>query len=164
MTTYATGLTDTIVSALVALSGGQACGYSWQGVGGTSRPPAYGRRGLRVLMDYAQQHLCPQCGASLSVCPNCSTMLPESGQCRDCGVWQNAEFAHVVSRGTNARHSDDGHGWTAGNIMLAHGGCNELQKSRGPVVRVADMARPDMVMVEWPPLRIMKANDPNRPA
>lgn len=137
MTTItARGLTDSLVAHLVMLSGGMSERFAWRGVGGTSRPAAATRRGLRVFLTDVQEGTCPDCGLALDA---------------------TAEFAHVVTRGLDAMHSDEGKGWTPGNIMLAHRACNRMQQARGPVVLPEHLTRPDLVATEWLPVPVLKS-------
>jgi hypothetical protein len=139
-TTTARGLTDSLVAHLVMLSGGMSERFAWRGVGGTSRPAAATRRGLRVFLADVQEGLCPDCGTAL--------------EGSDKGT---PEFAHVVTRGMDAMHSDEGKGWTPGNIMLAHRLCNRMQQARGPVVLPEHLTRPDLVATEWLPVPVLKS-------
>lgn len=112
-------LTETMVDNFVALAGPD---FAWDGVKGCSRPPSTYRKALRFDLIRRQSGICFACG----------DMLDES-----------AEFCHIVSRGEKLR------GWLPGNIAVGHAACNTRQKNRGPVVRVADMVRPDVVPMEW---------------
>lgn len=134
-------LTHQTITALVALSGGPATGYAWQGVGGTSRFDAARRRGARAFLVAAQGGVCPDCGTEVT---------EETG-----------EFCHVVSRGLAARTSDEGKGWTAGNLFLGHRVCpatdgqargNKAQQARGPVVLPEHLTAPEVVPSpeDWP--------------
>lgn len=136
-------LTTTTITALVSLSGGEASRYNWQGVGGTSRFDCNRRlgskrHGARIFLFRYQQGMCPDCGLALD---------------------STAEFCHVVSRGLDARTSDEGRGWTAGNLFLGHRACNKLQQARGPVVMPAHLTRPDLVpaAIDWPDTPTLRA-------
>ena len=138
-------LTDAAVAALVALSGGEASRYDWHGVPGCSRFDANKRLGSRragariFLRDY-QEGLCPDCGLSL-----------DNGDLID--------FCHIVSRGLDAKHSDEGKGWVAGNLFLGHRACNKAQQWRGPVVLPEHLTRPDLVAdaSEWPSTPVLRS-------
>lgn len=145
------GLTLDAVASLVALSGGPATRYSWQGVGGTSRPAAATRRGMRLFFYAAQDGLCADCGQALAL---------------DGPVGERAEFCHVVSRGLDADTSDQGKGWTEGNLFLGHRVCpttggesrgNKAQQARGAVVLPSHLLRPDLVPMTWPTVPTLKS-------
>jgi hypothetical protein len=145
-------LTTTTIDAFTALSGGEATRYAWQGVGGCSRFDANRklgsrRQGARLFLFRAQRGLCPDCGLALD---------------------ESAEFCHIVSRGLDARTSDEGKGWLPGNLFLGHRVCpatdgtprgNKAQQARGPVVRPEHLLRPDVIPApdEWPPTPILRA-------
>lgn len=145
-------LTHQTIDALVALSGGAASRYSWNGVGGCSRFDANRRIGSRrkgatLFLFRAQDGLCPDCGTALD---------------------STAEFCHIVSRGLDARTSDEGKGWLPGNLFLGHRVCpnvdgtargNKAQQARGPVVMPEHLLRPDVIPSgeEWPPTPVLRA-------
>lgn len=127
----------TTIAALVNLSGGEACRYSWRGVGGTSRFDVNRRHGARAFLYNYQD-----------------------GRCADCGehaTEESLEFCHIVSRGLDALTSDQGKGWTPGNLFLGHRACptsyvrgvaergNKAQQARGAVVLPEHITRPDLV-------------------
>ena len=138
-------LTAQTVSRFVALSGGEASRYSWQGVPGCSRFDANSRLGSRrkgatLFLFRAQQGLCPDCGDALT-------------------ADAPGEFCHIVSRGLDATTSDEGKGWMPGNLFLGHRVCNKRQQARGPVVLPEHLTRPDLVPSpeDWPPTPVLRA-------
>jgi len=136
-------LTVETVERFVALSGGESSRYSWQGVGGCARFDANRklgskRQGARLFLFRAQGGTCPDCGEALD---------------------DTAEFCHIVSRGLDARTSDEGRGWLAGNLFLGHRVCNKAQQARGAVVLPEHLTRPDLIPSpeEWPPTPVLRA-------
>ena len=119
----------------------------WSSDRGGHRPTgARGFRGaLRADLAARQGGLCAQCGDALD---------------------GNAVFAHLVARGPAKR------GWHAGNIAITHSECNDcrVEDARmcpasspchfhiGPVIQPSDMARADIVAVEWPHFPTLKAS------
>lgn len=133
------------IQALVDLAGAN---FAWQGVGGTSRPASATRRGLRVFLYAAQGTRCADCGEREA---NPAAL----------------EFCHVVSRGLGAATSDEGKGWTPGNIFLGHRVCpsdpmrgNKAQQMRGPVVWPEHVTRADLIMDWWPTVPELKRMAP----
>jgi len=120
-------LTPAIVAHLTAIAGPD---FTYPGVKGSGRPSAKDprggspRRGLRAWLFVAQGGICPECGNALDL--------------------ETAETAHVVSRGDKLL------GFLPGNLMATHAWCNTAQKSRGPIVDPATLARPDVVALDWP--------------
>lgn len=121
-------LTDALVSSLVSLAGPD---FLYTGVRGCGRPSAKGmgkgspRVGLRAYLWSAQGGLCVHCGEAVAL--------------------EDAHTAHVVSRGPEVR------GFLPGNLMVTHGKCNAEQRDEiGPVVKPEHLARPDLVVTEWP--------------
>ena len=145
-------LTMETVNALVALSGGEATRYSWQGVGGwwrfdANRKLGSRRKGATLFLFRAQDGLCPDCGEALT-------------------ADNPGEFCHIVSRGLDARTSDEGKGWLPGNLFLGHRVCptreargNKAQQARGPVVLPEHLKRPDLIPAaeDWPPTPVLRA-------
>lgn len=147
-------LTHQTISAFVAMSGGEAARYSWKGVGGCSRFDANARLGSRrkgatLFLFRAQQGICPDCGDALT-------------------ADNPGEFCHIVSRGLDARTSDEGKGWLPGNLFLGHRVCpqtdgtprgNKAQQARGPVVLPEHLLRPDLIPApeDWPPTPVLRA-------
>lgn len=143
-------LTMSTVDAFVSLSGGNASRYAWHGVPGCARFDANRklgsrRQGARLFLFRAQQGICPDCGLALD---------------------ETAEFCHIVSRGLDARTSDEGRGWLPGNLFLGHRVCptreargNKEQQRRGPVVLPEHLLRPDVIPSpeEWPPTPVLRA-------
>jgi hypothetical protein len=140
-------LTMNMIQALTAMAGDD---FTWRGIGGTSRPASATRRGLRAYL-YAVQ----------------------GTRCADCGQYESnpaaLEFCHVVSRGLSARTSDEGKGWTVGNLFLGHRVCpttdgtvrgNKAQQMRGPVVLPEHLTRPDLVADWWPTVPELKRMAP----
>jgi hypothetical protein len=119
-------LTDSIVARIEAIAGAD---FSYAGTSGTGRPSANfnggsPRRGLKAYLYAAQGGLCPACGLDLA--------------------WEGSELAHMVSRGPGIK------GFMPANLAVEHSHCNTMQKDKGPVVRPADLARPDLIVTCWP--------------
>ena len=123
-------LTQSVIDGNVALAGPT---FEWAGVSGTSRPASDVRTPLRLDLIARQDGICFACGAMLD---------------------GTAEFCHIVSRGPGG--SSGGKGWKVGNIAVGHAACNLAQKENGPVVNLSDMARPDVVPMEWTPFPILR--------
>lgn len=122
-------LTESHIANFVALAGDD---FTWEGVRGCGRPPSsyMGRTGIRQAL-------------------RLDLIARQGGVCFACGdnLDASAEFCHIVARGPHKR------GWLPGNIAVGCAGCNERQKQAGPVVHIADMARPDVVPMEWTPYK-----------
>jgi hypothetical protein len=121
-------LTDSIIAENVALAGPD---FTWAGVSGTSRVPNTVRKELRADLAARQGFICFVCGDTLD---------------------GSAEFNHIVSRGPGNK------GWRVGNIAIGHSACNTRCKDAGPVVTLAQIARPDVVPMEWTPFPVLKAS------
>lgn len=139
-------LTNELVKNLTTLAtaDGTDDTYSWRGVSGTSRPPSVWRYALRAHLYDGQGGVCFDCGEPADI--------------------DELECCHIVSRGLNAAKSDEGKGWTPGNIALGHRLCptdeprgNKAQQLKGPVVLPTHVKRPDVVVTEWPTVPVLKA-------
>jgi hypothetical protein len=142
-------LTTVAIEAFKSLAGPD---YRWTGVGGCSRFDANRRlgsrrEGARIFLRHYQDNTCPDCGQALSTEP-----LPF-------GDPEAVEFCHIVSRGLDARTSDEGKGWMYGNLFLGHRRCNRMQQARGPVVMPEHLSRPDLVpdATDWPSTPVLRS-------
>lgn len=119
-------LTDSFVDHIVAIAGPD---FTYPGVKGCDRPSSAARRGLRAYLHAAQGGLCVHCGFEVAL--------------------EDAHTAHVVSRGGAERPR--GFLPTGGNLMVTHSHCNVIQRDEiGPVVYPRHLARPDLVVMEYP--------------
>ncbi len=131
-------LTDEIIAGFVALAGPD---YSWAGVRGCSRPASDVRRALRADLLARQGNICPVGGETLT----------------DADA---IEFNHVVARGNGVR------GFIPGNVFAGCAAHNAMTKpqhdhngrvvSGKAVLWTADLARPDVVPLEWTPFPILR--------
>jgi hypothetical protein len=127
-------LTETLIANMADMAGPE---FTWEGVRGSSRPPSAVKRGLAQYMDAIVQGCCFYCGET-------------EGSPIDNGL----EFCHIVSRGPGK--SDSGKGWIPGNIGRGHKSCNLIMEARGPVVPLSDIARPDLIPMEWLPAKELR--------
>lgn len=118
--------TQDMLDGFVALAGDD---FAWAGVKGCHRPASDVRRALRADLIARQGGICFDCGEMLD---------------------DTAEFCHIVSRGPARK------GWMPGNIGIGHSACNERQKDRSPIVQIADMTRPDVIVTDWLPFPILR--------
>lgn len=127
-TTHTAHIVSESIAALAVL----AQGGTWQGVKSCDRPAGSGiyawRKGLDRVLMRGQRGTCVQCGERLD---------------------ETAEFNHIVRRGPK------GKGWLAGNIFLGHKACNDLHAHRD--LDIHDLARPDLLVMEWPARSLMQS-------
>lgn len=131
--------TDSLVDHFVDLAGPS---YDWSGATGGGRFSS-SRQGVRKFRDIVRAMLhdlqggvCPMCGGTMN-----RDNLPTDG-----------EFNHGVSQGPGKR------GYFPGNVFLGHPACNtRAEREVGPVIRPADMVRPDVVATEWIPFPVLLA-------
>lgn len=76
----------------------------------------------------------------------------QGGVCVFCEQHDDAmEFCHIVSRGPGKR------GFLPGCVVAGCAPCNARQKKEGPVVAFEDIARPDLIAMDWPSPPMLRA-------
>lgn len=75
----------------------------------------------------------------------------QGGVCVFCEAHDEAlELCHIVSRGPKVK------GFVAGNVAAGCTSCNARQKEAGPIVHLVDIARPDLIALDWPSVPTLK--------
>jgi 5-methylcytosine-specific restriction endonuclease McrA len=119
-------LTQTMIDNFAALAGED---YAWDnGVAGW-KPAHAVKVALRTWLADFQGGLCVFCEAHLD---------------------ENLELCHIVSRGPAIK------GFIPGVVVAGCAPCNAAQKVRGPIVHILDIARPDLVALDWPSVPTLK--------